>query len=101
MILADYTCPACDADVELLVPSPAPDEVPCPACGGPASWLPAPVCGRVRLGEVSRGRVAPVEHAGWTDTRELGEGMPMAEWRAKRAKWRMEERRKRLKEQLG
>lgn len=99
MILCDYHCTDCGADFEEMVDSPAPDVTPCRTCFAPATWVPSPVAGRVKLGEVTRG---PVDRAppGAMDTRLLGEGMPMSEWKAGRDKERIVERRKILKEQL-
>ena len=100
MILADYYCPACDRETEEMVASPAPDTIDCFVCGQAAAWLPSPIHGRVKLGEVTRG---PVDKAppGAMDTRLLGEGMSMKEWKSGRDKWRTEERRKILKDQLA
>ena len=100
MILADYHCTDCGAEFEEMVESPAPDVTPCRACFAPAAWAPSPIHGRVKLGEVTRG---PVDKAppGAMDTRLLGEGMSMKEWKSGRDKWRTEERRKILKDQLA
>ena len=54
--------------------------------------------GRVRRVEVTRGKWQKPEHPGWVDTRELGEGMPIEEFRAKRQKVRDQLRRDSLKE---
>lgn len=96
MIRADYRCEA-HGDFEAVVESPSPDDVPCPECLRRATWVPFPVMGRVKNGEVTRG---PVEKAppGALDTRELGEGMPLSEWRKKREKWKNDERWKLRKE---
>ena len=97
MILADWDCPSCGV-FEARAPS-STDAIPCPECGAASPWAPSPVAGRVKLGEVSRGKVEP-PRPGWINTRELGEGMSMAEWRAKRDRQRLEDRRKILKDQL-
>jgi hypothetical protein len=99
MILSDYTCTACGT-FEAMVPSPAPDAICCPSCATAATWAPSPISGRIKLGEVTRGKVDAAP-PGAMDTRLLGEGMPMKEWKAGRDKWRQEERRKILKEQLA
>lgn len=100
MILSDYLCPFCDHSFEAMVESPAPDYEACPSCTEPASWAPSPIHGRVKVGEVTRGTVDKAP-PGAMDTRLLGEGMSMKEWKAGRDKWRTEERRKILKEQLA
>lgn len=97
MILADYSCPNCDL-FELAVPSPAPDSIACPTCGSESSWSPSPIFGKVNPVSVSRGGWQKPEHPGWLDTRELGEGQPIEEFRARRRKIREEQRRKELKD---
>ena len=94
MIVCDYICtsPDCGDVQEHTVPSPAPDIVECETCGEEAHWLPSPIRGSVRVGEVERGKVAKPDSPMFCDTRELGEGMPLSEWKAKRAKM-YEERR--------
>ena len=94
MILADYFCRTCSDSFEATVPSPAPDEQECPYCGEQAGWLPSPIRGSVRAGEVVRGPVAKPESPMFLDTRALGEGMPMSEWKAKRRKLYEERRHK-------
>lgn len=88
MILCDWTCPAHET-FEQLVESPAPDAIPCPACGQAATWTPpSTLHGKVKRWEVQRGKWEKPERPTYYDTRELGEGMDPAEWRAKRqAKW--------------
>lgn len=89
MILADYLCSTC-GPFEATVASPSPDHVMC-ACGSLAPWMPAPLVHRMAV-STTRGKSEKPERPGWLDTRELGEGMPMSEWRAKRAKVTNEER---------
>lgn len=90
MILVDFTCPTCGT-FECLVDSPAPDAISC-ECGELAAWQPTPVMGSVRIAEVERGKVAKPDSPYFCDTRELGEGMPLQEWRDKRAKYAQERR---------
>ena len=97
MILADYYCRTCADSFEATVPSPSPDEHECPFCGEMAGWLPTPIQGSVRAGEVVRGPVSKPDSPMFCDTRELGEGMPMKEWKAKRAKLYEERRHKESK----
>ena len=99
-ILSDYFCPACDVSFETLVTAPSPDVVACPDCDGPASWQPAAVLGRVKRDEVVRGKYEKPERKTWLDTRELGEGMPLSEWKEKRRKIRDEQRWKEVKGML-
>jgi hypothetical protein len=116
-IVAVYTCPEhgeFDAEVQRDENGEAPDVIPCDRaldaviepgrsesgyqlrinlCGLPASWTPSPVVGRVKRFEVVRGKWEKPERPTYLDTRELGEGQSMDEFRAKRrAIW--EEKRK-------
>lgn len=100
MILADYTCPD-HGRFEATVPSPSPDDHPCPRCGASSPWAPAPLRGWVKRGEVSRGKSDATEVPTWMDTRELGEGMPMEEWQAKRDQAWAEHEHKENKELFG
>jgi hypothetical protein len=117
MIRADYRCPK-HGDFEATVESPSPDFEPCPQvvgatipiavdyadratvdlCGFPSPWVPFPIRGRVNQAEVQRGTVDRPDSPMYLDTRELGEGMPMEEWRAKRDKVYEERRHKESKE---
>jgi hypothetical protein len=108
-VLHDYTCPEhgrFEAEVDR---SEVPDAVSCPkrypprmialfganaeeaeriralhVCGKLSPWAPSPISGRVKLGEVVKGKVMdyPPEHV-VMDTRPLADGMPMHEFRAK------------------
>lgn len=107
-LVAEYRCPehgVFAVTVQRDVNGDAPDEMPCPQpddsdryewreteCGTSSPWTVSAPLGRVKQGEVGRGKYEPPPTKAYTDTRELGEGMPMAEWQAKRdAMW--EERR--------
>ena len=81
MIRADYYCAFCDSTQEHTVSSPAPDEVPCEFCEFTAQWSPTPIMGRVKIGEVLRGK-SDERPPGMLDTRPLAEGMPKKEWDA-------------------
>ncbi len=107
MILADFTCPR-HGRFELLVDADD-DWASCPErmdccdehidfCGEFSPWSPSPVRGRVRIGEVERGKVDKPDSPMMLDTRELGEGMPMEEWRAKRDRMYEERRHKEAKD---
>ncbi|HVJ93287.1 MAG TPA: hypothetical protein VM580_25980 [Labilithrix sp.] len=72
-----------------------------PACARVSPWRPSSVRGWVKRGEVARGKSDAQERPTWMSTRELGEGMSMAEWQAKRdAAWE-EHDRKEDKELFG
>jgi hypothetical protein len=95
VILADFCCPV-HGPFEALTDAAA-EMAPCPstvgtfleACGALSPWMPSPIRGRVKLGEVSRGKSDPKPGPTALDYSELAEGMPMAEFRAKRKRlWR-------------
>ncbi len=112
MILADFCCPY-HGRFEALAESDA-EWHPCPVwmvhghanpatsveapCDCQSPWSPSPVRGRVRIGEVVRGGVDKPDSPMMLDTRELGNGMPMEEWRARRDKMYEERRWKESKE---
>lgn len=116
-VLHDYHCPVHGRFEASVPRANVPDQLPCPLprdseppadpsyffplpgyaaapdphvfvpCERSSTWAPAPVTGRVKLGEVQQGKVMeyPPERV-CLDTRELGDGMPLHEWRAKQAK---------------
>jgi hypothetical protein len=100
MIQSDYGCPT-HGPFEQMVASPAPDDVPCPSCGAAAPWIPFPVMGRMRMVEAARGGSDRPSGPLAMDTRELGEGMPLSEWRAKREQAWREHDHKRDKDMLS
>jgi hypothetical protein len=61
-------------------------------CGFESEWVISAPIGRVKRGEASQGKYEPPPHAGYMDTRALGEGQSLDEWRADRAKVRQEQR---------
>lgn len=115
-VLHEYHCPV-HGRFEADVPrASVPDAVPCPElchedgyddgdgdghpCRASSPWSPSAVTCRVKIAEVTRGKVEAPPTKNALDTRDLAEGMPMNEWRAKRAKLRLDERRKRNREML-
>lgn len=111
-IVCTYTCPEhgeFDAEVVREESGEAPDVIACGAavtafptdtgervftCDRPAAWTPSPsIACRVRRIEVARGKWEKPERPTYLDTRKLGEGQSMDEFRAERRKvW--EEQRK-------
>ena len=102
-IVAVYTCPEhgeFDAVVQRDENGEAPDAVlcsyfecycdptetcaGCKPCSAFATWTPSPIGCRVRRIEAVKGRWEKPERKTYLDTRELGEGMDMDEWQAKR-----------------
>lgn len=101
MIICDYTCDKCEVVFEATVESPAPDDIECVECHGAARWMPSASVGcRVRRVEVVRGRWEPPERRTYLDTRKLGEGQSMDEFKAERRKVWDERRRQTVKELL-
>lgn len=87
MILLDFECSE-HGRFESLEPRPGPDEVPCPGCGAASPWRVSAVAGRVREGEVTRGKSDEVP-PGAMSTRALADGMPLHEFKAQRRKERL------------
>jgi hypothetical protein len=99
MATAEYSCPSCGV-FELRIVDP-PDEVTCPDCDAVSPWTitSAPAMRVPYASAAVHGGASRPDHPLALDTRELGEGMPLSEWRKKRAaKWadhdRKDERRK-------
>lgn len=67
-------------------------EAPCPDCGKPGQWVISMPKSVSVAASVVRGPVARPESKMFLDTRELGEGMPMSEWKEKRRKLYQERR---------
>ncbi len=97
MIMNEYECSA-HGRFEALVERDGPDYHHCPVCSKPAIWVVSAPMGRVRIGEVERGGVEKAASPMYLSTRELGEGMPYDDWRAKRDKMYEERRHKESKE---
>lgn len=103
LIAREYACP--DHGVfDLLVERNHATERearPCPTCGAPSEMAMSAPIGRVRLGEVGRGKSDPPPSPIALDTRALADGMPLHEWKQRRrAMWNDHDRRK-WKEKTG
>lgn len=90
LILADFRCPEHGVFEDLGARDV--DAVPCPQCGASSPWSPSPVVGRIKLGEVQQGKFEPPPSPGALDTRALADGMPYSEWKAKRDKFRRDQK---------
>ncbi len=94
--IADYHCPVhgrFELTVARTAEGDAPDEQPCPECEGPATWCISAPMARVNQIEAVKGKWTKPERPTYTDTRNLGEGQPLYDWKEDRAKvW--EDRRK-------
>lgn len=100
LVRHEYLCPACGRFERDVPRESVPDVVLCEDCGAVSPWSPSVVTCRVRMVEATRGKSEAKPTATTLDTRALAEGMPMQEWRAKRAAMREEKRRKRVREFL-
>jgi hypothetical protein len=122
-IVAVYTCPVhgeFDALVQREANGDAPDETKCMRwldqeeteasghawsgysqlyCGKYAAWTPSPIAGRVKRFEVVRGKYEKPERKTWLDTRKLGEGQDIEEFRDERKKIRDEQRWREIKDE--
>ncbi len=87
LIILEFDCPdhgRFEAMVERSEPN---DTHPCPDCEVPAPWTISAPLVRIKLASAAtQGGYVKPDHPLALDTRELGEGMSMQEWRAKRAK---------------
>lgn len=92
LLVAEYLCTEhgrFDMMLERTANGYAPDHAHCKTCGLLSEWTISAPLGRVRLAETTRGKVEAAPTPYHLDTRELGEGMPLKEWKAKRRKvWR-------------
>ena len=76
------------------------DMHPCPSCGAVSPWVISAPMGRVKLGEVTRGG-SDSPFPGALDTRAIADGMPVEEFRARRAKLHRDARYKQIKAGLA
>lgn len=90
-ILCDFRC-AEHGVFAAVVARVASDHAECPDCGELAPWTPSVVCGRVKQVSVERGGWERPANPGYLDTRNLGEGQDIEEFRADRARIRERER---------
>lgn len=129
MIVTDYLCPL-HGHFEATVEAPSPDEMPCPGevhmhgegapdvehtpaelaameaggltarCGLSSPWSPTAMHGKVKAWEVERGGWEKPERQSFLDTRELGEGQDIQDFREKRSAIRDQERKAAVMEML-
>jgi len=84
-IAADYMCETC-GPFETIVARPAPDEIPCDQCAAPATWLPcAPRIKHPLFVSCHRGKADEKPYPEACDTEPLADGMPLHEWKKRRA----------------
>ncbi len=87
-ISRDFLCDEC-GPFSAIVEDRDAETHPCPDCSKPAPIADSPVMGRVRLIEAVKGRWEKPAKATYLDTRDLGEGQDVDDFRAKRRKlWR-------------
>jgi hypothetical protein len=95
LIVAEYSCSECGV-FESTVERPAPDELDCVTCGQTATWCMSAPTGRVKRGSATQGKYEPPPR-GYMDTRALGEGQSLEDWRADRRAAKVEERKSEVK----
>ena len=101
LIANEYDCPEHGRFCETVERSAAPDAIACPICGASSPWCISAPFGRVKRGEVVRGKSDERPSKNWLDTRDLGEGQSHEEYEATRKKIRDDRRRKELKELMS
>ena len=103
----EYLCPEHGRFTAEVPRDNVPDEVFCDEiehgndnniCGLTSPWSPSGITCKVAIASFNRGKAEAPPNRQSLTTRDLADGMPMSEWRAKRAKLREERRRKRIKE---
>lgn len=99
LISVEYMCPEHDR-FEALVERPAFDFMSCPHCGALAPWVVSAPRVKIPTASVSTGKSSGPPSLGYLDTRALGDGMPLKEWKAQRAEYHSERRRRELRELL-
>lgn len=99
LIAVEYLCEE-HGRFESIEERPPPDDKPCPTCFGPAPWCISAPLGTVKRASATQGRYEPPP-VGYLDTRALGDGMPLDEWRDERAKVRAKEREREASAVMG
>lgn len=98
-IMLEYQC-SCGDRVESLERRSDPSSSIDHGCGEMAVRCLSAVRGSVKLGEVTRGRSEPPPPE-VLDTRPLADGMPLAEFRARRRKYHADRRYSQIKQELS
>lgn len=81
----EYMCPEHGRWDDLVERASASEPHPCPACGAPSEAAISAPLYKPQRGAVTQGKVndKPFPHA--MDTQPLADGMPLAEWKRRRA----------------
>lgn len=100
-IVREYDCPGHGLFEMLVRRSEDPPTEPCPECGAPCPVVISAPLFRPQRGAVARGGIAekPFPHA--LDTEPLADGMPLAEWKAKRRALHVDQRRAAIKKAIS
>jgi len=97
-LMVEYLCGSCGLRSESLEDRGAvAQEIPCARCGSPAVRAVSAVMCKIPLATVTRGKNGPPPERA-LDTRELGDGMPLREWRKKVRAARKDARYREIKE---
>lgn len=99
-IMLEYGCPSCGLRFESLEPRcEQPGELEC-ECGATAPRVMSAPLGRMKLGEVTRGKSdPPPPHV--MDTRPLADGMPLKEFKRQRREQAVKKRWAQIKSEVG
>jgi len=88
-VIYEYLCPSCGQRLESLEQR-STAAVALPHCGTQALRVPSAISGRVKIGEVGRGK-SDERPPGVMNTEPLADGMGYKEWRKGRRAGRMDE----------
>lgn len=102
LIAREFDCPDCGIFDETIKRSEDGEGVfvPCQLCGQPSERIASAVLGRIKLGEVTRGKVEKAPTPGHCDTEPLADGMSFTEWKKQRRKMWDDKRRAEFKAKI-
>jgi len=90
---SEYDCPDHGRFEAQVDRSSIPDFHPCPDCSALSPWRISAPLFKPQRGAVAQGKIAESPHQLALDTRPLAEGMPLREWKKRRAAmWRDHDR---------
>jgi len=100
LVAREYACPEHGVFDDLVERNHATERAPrpCPECGAASELVISAPLGRVKLGEVTRGKVAEAPNPYALDTQPLAEGMSPSEFKERRRKLWSDKRRREWKE---
>ena len=102
-LLCEYLCPThgrFDCLVIRLDGGDPPASSQCEKCGAESMHVTSAVLGRVKRGEVKRGK-SDERPPGYLNTEPLADGMPQSEWNQQIDKQEFDERRRKTRDAMG